>query len=79
MREHTREKRGSLSEKSFFFDIENYPVYRLPINSIYTSALMVSAQQEEVLWIFDFVREQETDGLQRLLSTIDIVAQEQVV
>lgn len=51
----------------------------LPINSIYTGALMVSTQQEEVLWIFDFVREQEADGLEWLLATIDIVAQEQVV
>lgn len=40
---------------------------------------MVSTQQEEVLWIFDFVREQEADGLEWLLATIDIVAQEQVV
>lgn len=50
-----------------------------PVNSIYACALVVAAQQEEVLRIFDFVREQQADGLQRLLSTIYIIAQEQVV
>lgn len=40
---------------------------------------MVSAQNEEVLWVFDFVRKQKADGLQRLLSAIDIVSKEQIV
>ena len=40
---------------------------------------MVAAQQEEILRIFDFVGEQETDGLERLLATIHIIAKEQVV
>lgn len=40
---------------------------------------MVSPQQEEVLWIFDFVCEQETDGFQRLLPPVYVIAQEQVV
>lgn len=40
---------------------------------------MVASQQEEVLWIFDLVRQQQADSLQRLLATVDVVAQEQVV
>lgn len=29
---------------------------------------MVTAQKEEVLWIFDFVGKKKTDGFQTLLS-----------
>lgn len=50
-----------------------------PINSIYTGALVVAAKQEEILRIFDFIGEQEADCLQRLLSTIHIITEEQVV
>lgn len=40
---------------------------------------MIAAQQEEVLWIFDFVRQQQANGLQRLFAAIDVVAQKQIV
>lgn len=40
---------------------------------------MVPPQQEEVLRVFDLVGQQETDGLQRLLPSVHIVSQEQVV
>lgn len=40
---------------------------------------MIAAQQEEILRIFDFVGEQEADGLQWLLSTIYVISEEQVV
>ena len=40
---------------------------------------MISAEDEEVLGVFDFVGEQETDGLEGLLATVYIVAQEEVV
>lgn len=40
---------------------------------------MIAAQQEEVLRVFDLVGEQQTDRLQRLLSSVDVVAQEEVV
>lgn len=40
---------------------------------------MVTAKQEEVFRIFDFVRKEQANGLQWLLATIDIIAQEQVV
>lgn len=40
---------------------------------------MISPQQEEVLWIFNFVGQEETDGLQGLLPPVHVVAQKQVV
>lgn len=40
---------------------------------------MVSAQDEKILWILDFVCQQQADCFQRLLAPVDVVAQEQVV
>lgn len=40
---------------------------------------MVSSQQKKVFWVFDLVGQQEADGLQRLLASVHIVAQEKVV
>lgn len=40
---------------------------------------MVPSQEEEVLGILDFVAEEQQDRLKALLSSIDIVAQEEVV
>lgn len=40
---------------------------------------MVAPQDEEVLGVLDLVREEEADGLEGLLASIDVVAQEEVV
>ena len=40
---------------------------------------MVTAQNEEILRVLDFIGEQQADGLQGLLSSVDVVTQEQVV
>ena len=40
---------------------------------------MVPAQQEEVLGVLDLVGQQQADGLQGLLASVHVVAQEQVV
>ena len=40
---------------------------------------MISSQQEKIFWVFDLVRQQQADGLQGLLASVYIVAQEQVV
>lgn len=45
-----------------------------PVNSVDRCSLVVPSQQEEVLRVFDFVREQQADRLQRLLASIDVVA-----
>jgi len=49
------------------------------VNSINRCTLMVSTKQEEVFWILDLVCKQETHGLERLLSTVNIVAKEKIV
>lgn len=49
------------------------------VDAVDGSALVVSAKDKEVLWILDLVRKEQADGLERLLSTIDIVTQEEVV
>ena len=49
------------------------------VDTIDGRALVVAAQDEEVLWILDLVREQEADGLEGLLAAVDIVAEEEVV
>ena len=40
---------------------------------------MVSPQQKEVLRVFDLVCQEQADGLQRLLPSVHVVSQEQVV
>lgn len=40
---------------------------------------MVSSQQKEVFRVFDLVRQQQADGLQGLLASVHVVAEEQVV
>lgn len=37
---------------------------------------MVAPKHEEVLWVLDFVGEHETDGLDGLFSSVDIVPEE---
>ncbi len=49
------------------------------VDAVDGGTLVVSPQQEEVLRVFDLVGQQETDGLQRLLPSVHIVTQEQVV
>ena len=49
------------------------------VDAIDGGALVIASKQEEVLWILDLICKQEAHSLQRLLSTIDIVTQEQVV
>ena len=40
---------------------------------------MIASQQKEILWVLDLVGQKQTDGLQGLLASVHIVAQEQVV
>ena len=40
---------------------------------------MVATENEEVLRVFDLVCQKQTDGLQRLLATINVVTKEKVV
>jgi len=49
------------------------------IDTIDRCALVVTAKDEEVLRVFDLVCQQQTDGLERLLTSVDVVAEEEVV
>lgn len=58
------------------FDVE--APLALIIKTVYSingGALVIAPQQKEILWVFDFVGQQQTDGFQRLLPSIDVVAQ----
>lgn len=44
------------------------------INAIDASTLMVSSQEKEVLWVFDFISQEQTNGFQRLLSSVHIIS-----
>jgi len=49
------------------------------VNAVDRRALVIATQHEEILGVFDLVSEEEADGLQTLLATINVVAQEDVV
>lgn len=49
------------------------------VDAVDRGAFVVASQQEEVLGVFDLVGQQQADSLQRLLPSVHIVTQEQVV
>lgn len=58
------------------------PALALVIEAVDTvdgSTLVVPPEQEEVFWVFDLVGEQQADGLQRLLPSVYVIPQEQIV
>jgi hypothetical protein len=49
------------------------------IDAVDGRALVVSTENEEVLRVLDLVCEEQADGLEGLLATVDIVTEEEVV
>ena len=49
------------------------------IDTVDLAALVVASQEEEVLLKLDFVCEEQDDGLKGVLSSVDIVTEEQIV
>ena len=49
------------------------------VDAVDRRALVVAAQQEEVLRVLDLVREEEADALEAVLPAVDVVAEEEVV
>ena len=49
------------------------------VDAVDGGALVVATEDEEVLWVLDLVGEEEADGLERLLSAVDVVTKEEVV
>ena len=49
------------------------------INAVDLTTFVISAQQEKVFLVLDLVREQQNDRLQRLTTSVYVVAEEEVV
>lgn len=49
------------------------------INTVDGGAFMVATENEEVFGVLDFVCEEQADGFQRLLASIDVITKEEVV
>lgn len=49
------------------------------VNTVDGRALVVAAEDEEVLRVLDLVCQQKADGLEGLLATVDVVTEEEVV
>jgi hypothetical protein len=64
-----RQREPSVTRPSLTFVIES-------IDAVDAGTLMVASQDKKVLRVFDLIREQQADGLQALLATIDVVSGE---
>ena len=63
-------------------ELDVVPTFALVIESIDpvdACTLVVPTKEEEVLRVLDLVRQQQTDGLERLFAPVDIVTQEKIV
>lgn len=49
------------------------------VDAVDGRALVVAAQDEEVFRVLDLVREEQANGLERLLATVHVVAEEEIV
>ena len=50
-----------------------------PIDSVYGLALVVSSEQEEVIGVFHFISKQQTNRLNVMRTTVNVITQKQVV
>lgn len=78
-RNQIRVNKYNAMENDVLCDSDTHTFVIESVDAIDRRAFVVPAQEEKVLWILDFVSKEQTDGLQTLLSTVDIVAQEEVV
>merc|ERR1719229_400622 len=62
-----------------FYAVSTFTLIVKAVDSVNGRAFVVAPEQEEILWVFYLVRKKEADGLQTLLSSIDVVAEEEVV
>lgn len=49
------------------------------INTVDTRTFVVSSQDKEVLGVFDLVGQKQADRFQRLFSSVDIIAQKEII
>ena len=65
-----------------FPELEVVPALALvvkAVDAINGRTLVISAQDEEILGIFDLEREEKTDCLGTLLAAVNVVAKEQII
>ena len=48
------------------------------VDPVDAGALVVAPEEEEVLRVFDFVGQEQADGLETLLAAVNVVAEEEV-
>ena len=61
---------------------DRVPAFALIIESVNTidlSTFVIATEQEEVLRVLYFVAKEQADGLDRLLSSVDVITKEQIV
>lgn len=67
----------ALSEHLPKLDIEPSLAFVIEtIDSVDRSTLVVASKQEEVLWVLDFVGQEQADSLDVVFSTVNVVSQE---
>jgi len=49
------------------------------VNAVDAGALVVSAEEEEIFGVLDFVSKEETDDFERLFAAIHVVSEEEIV
>lgn len=49
------------------------------VDAVDRGTLVISTKNEEILWVFDLVRQKQADRLQGLLASIHVIAEEKVV
>ena len=75
-RHYIEELRELLPE---FYGVDSLTRLIEPVHAVYRLALMIATEQEEVLWIFDFVRKQQAHSCNTMMSSVDVIAKEKVV
>jgi len=50
-----------------------------PVNAVNGGALVISSKDEEIFGVFDLIRQKEANGLERLLPTVHVIPQEDVI
>ena len=59
--------------------ISSFTLIIKPVDSVDGATFVIASQEEEVLWVLDFVCEHEADDFEILLAAIDVITQKQII
>jgi hypothetical protein len=59
-----------------FYIISTFAFVIETVNSVNRSTFVISSQQKEVLRVLNFVSEQQTNGFQTILSSVNVISKE---